>query len=208
MELSESEKNKIRLEEVYRQEVKKSFEENKSKKSSRIVTFLNTSLGIFILSTIFVSLFSWLYKEYSSYKMENDQKRVSLEKLKVEIPYRISYLKKANQHLFEKEFAQIFFMTSGMGRYIFPEYENRTSFSLIYEYSKKTPNKEKGGILLSSFEKVYDYYEKVYSNPIDTVLESNSGSSFIQTKFYKMQTNDSLDFAKEIQIMEEIIETW
>jgi hypothetical protein len=47
--LSNEEKNRIRAEEVFREEVRR---ELASKKGGRVLTFLNSALGIWLLSTM------------------------------------------------------------------------------------------------------------------------------------------------------------
>ncbi len=63
--LSESEKEKLRSEEIFRDEVRKSLG-TKPKGSSAFWRFLNSSFGIFILSTIVVGGLSFTYKEWQN----------------------------------------------------------------------------------------------------------------------------------------------
>ena len=66
--------------------------------TNKISVFLNSNLGIFILSTFFISFLSWAYTTYSSYLKEKSEKSNQTEKLEAEIrqvmdDYWDSYLK-------------------------------------------------------------------------------------------------------------------
>lgn len=53
--LVEADRERIRLEEGYRFEIRKSLEDRDSDKPGRVMKFLNTSFGLWLLSTVFVT---------------------------------------------------------------------------------------------------------------------------------------------------------
>jgi hypothetical protein len=60
-----------------------------SVKLDRITAFLNTSLGIWFLSTVAVGGISFFYSQMSSYLTERSRKRAQIERLHIEIINRL-----------------------------------------------------------------------------------------------------------------------
>ncbi|UII20846.1 hypothetical protein [Fulvivirga ligni] len=59
--LNQSDKERIKAEEIFRNEVRKELEQGK--KNSKFWVFLNSSFGIFILSSVLIGGLSFGYKE-------------------------------------------------------------------------------------------------------------------------------------------------
>jgi hypothetical protein len=79
--LTEIEKERIKLEEHLRFEIRTQLEKTNAKQVHPAVNFLNTNLGIFLLSSIFLSSFSWVYNEYKTNKdlrIKNQQEQTFL----------------------------------------------------------------------------------------------------------------------------------
>lgn len=73
--LSENEKLLIKAQEQYRREVSENLKSQKPTSSkSKIWNFLNTSLGIWLLSTVVVGFISWGYKSYKDNLNEKAEK--------------------------------------------------------------------------------------------------------------------------------------
>lgn len=98
--LSEPEKDMIRLEELYRIEIRKQLEE-KSQKKSRVWMFLNSSLGLWLLSAIVITWAGTLYTQSQNRqadtlrKQEVEREALSknselIDRLDLEIGYRFS----------------------------------------------------------------------------------------------------------------------
>lgn len=89
--LTDLEKQKIQLEEAYRFEVSKALIQKEKKPFwSKIGTFLNSALGLWLLSAIFVSGGVKLYEDYKSKQTELIKQEETLTKLDNEIGYRFS----------------------------------------------------------------------------------------------------------------------
>lgn len=87
--ITDEEKAKIKAEEIFRDEVKKSLIENK-KKANPFWTFLNSGLGLWFMSTIVIGLFTFLFNEYSHNKNERLERQTKIKQLDLEIESRIS----------------------------------------------------------------------------------------------------------------------
>src|SRR5205085_6480327 len=90
--LTDLEKEKIRLEETYRNEVKEVLQEKNIKKPffDKVISFLNTSLGLWLLSAIFVSGGVKLYEDYKANSEDKKKTNEAIAKLDLEISYRYS----------------------------------------------------------------------------------------------------------------------
>lgn len=90
--LSDSEKEKIRLEEIYRNEVTETLNNKSPKKSflSSLITFLNSSFALWLLSALFITYGLKLYDDYKSEKVDVKNTEEIISKLDLEIGYRFS----------------------------------------------------------------------------------------------------------------------
>lgn len=85
--LTDEEKSKIKAEEEFRGEIRKSL--NIDKKSG-FWTFLNTGLGIWFLSTIVIGLFTYFFNEYKETQKITTERDSKIKQLDLEIENRIS----------------------------------------------------------------------------------------------------------------------
>jgi len=85
--LTDEEKSKIKAEEVFREEVRKSLN---TRKNSAFWTFLNSGLGIWFLSTIVIGLFTYFFNEYKEAQKTTKERDSSIKQLDLEIESRIS----------------------------------------------------------------------------------------------------------------------
>jgi hypothetical protein len=91
MTISEEDKKHIREEEIYRNEIRKNLEKPKNK-SEKMLNFLNSAFGIFLLSSIFLT---GLTSGYSYIKDKIDIERIKQTKINhidLELSYRTSVL--------------------------------------------------------------------------------------------------------------------
>nr|WKN38232.1 hypothetical protein K4G66_05900 [Tunicatimonas sp. TK19036] len=87
--LTDDEKARIKAEEVYREEIKKSLADKKQD-SNPFWVFLNSGLGLWFLSTIVIGLFTYLFNEYKEDKRTNAEQESKIKQLDLEIESRIS----------------------------------------------------------------------------------------------------------------------
>ncbi|WBX98949.1 hypothetical protein [Chryseobacterium gambrini] len=89
--LTDLEKQKIHLEESYRKEIKELLNPKEQKSPrSKIISFLNSGLGLWLLSAIFISGGIKLYEDYKAKQTELTKQKESICKLDNEIGYRYS----------------------------------------------------------------------------------------------------------------------
>lgn len=89
--LNENERERIRLEETYRAEVRNKLAEEAPKpKKSPILAFLNSSLGLWLLSAVFITGAGALFTQYEHARAEDAKRRETIERLDLEISYRYS----------------------------------------------------------------------------------------------------------------------
>lgn len=87
--LTEEEKARLKAEEIFRDEVRKSLPAKKSKPNS-VWTFLNSGLGIWFLSTIVIGFFTYLFNEYKENKKTATEQETKIQQIDLEIESRIS----------------------------------------------------------------------------------------------------------------------
>jgi hypothetical protein len=92
--LDHVEKAKIKLQETYRNEIRKQLEaEAKSRSSSkRLWEFLNSGLGLWLLSAILITGVGALYTQYQNTRAEKIRTKELIERLDLEIGYRFSLI--------------------------------------------------------------------------------------------------------------------
>ena len=78
----------ITHDEVIRSKVRAEIS-NQTGQGSNLWKFLNSSFGIWILSSILLSGLTFLYTNYSAFKVEQTQAQARLSDLKDEISYRL-----------------------------------------------------------------------------------------------------------------------
>jgi hypothetical protein len=103
--ISEETKNRIQLEEWYRTEVRDQIQRKKERenrsRSSRLIGFLNSSLGLWMLSAIFVTGAGSAYtqwrtaheeqqKKETQARMDAEKMKETTERLRLEVGHRIS----------------------------------------------------------------------------------------------------------------------
>lgn len=89
--LEEQEKNRIRLEETYRAEVRAELERTKSVNSKNHAwTFLNSAFGLWLLSAVLISGAGALITRYQAHQTETKRNTERVERLDIEISYRLS----------------------------------------------------------------------------------------------------------------------
>lgn len=151
--LSEEDKQRIREEEIFRAEVQKSLSQPAPSKSfsGRLWAFLNTSLGIWVLSTIALGAVGWTYTQWQLSRQNVEQ----INKIDIEIEARLEAAERdlANRGLRENEkpfyIANLLLLPPMGERMVQPEFANRNLRSLMYELMNRLPISEQGEVLIA-----------------------------------------------------------
>src|SRR5579883_2392325 len=87
--LNDTEKERIRLEEFYRNEIRESIS---ASKGSPLWTFLNSTFGVWLLSALFVSGIGAAYTKYQEKSADRRRTQEATERLDLELGYRFSQI--------------------------------------------------------------------------------------------------------------------
>lgn len=87
--LTDQDKSRIRDEEVYREEVRKSLEPPRSR-AAGVLAFLNTSFGMWLLSSVVLAGVVAGYTHVAERARRAEERRTRVEKLDFEIEWRLS----------------------------------------------------------------------------------------------------------------------
>lgn len=90
--LTDETKNQIRNEEIYRLEIQEDLRKSKKDKN-KIWIFLNSSFGIWLLSSVALSIITWGYTQITSAVSENRKNLIDIAKHDAEIGTRIKSYK-------------------------------------------------------------------------------------------------------------------
>ncbi len=187
--LSDLEKEKLKSEEVFRFEVRKSLEV-KPKDNSTFWKFLNSSFGIFILSTIIVGGFSFTYKEWQNNvrnaeteKIETREKNNIRNRLRQETLVRLELIIKLKRgaKLYESLNVWIAYWGSSI------KYEKKLPFK--YYNSRSLFSKYESWTLFEVLAELNNYEEDTLSLVIDKtarLMHENfdylNGGEYLKTK--------------------------
>jgi hypothetical protein len=140
--LTDEEKNRIKYEEIFRQEIRLQLEGNNKPSSTwkKVWAIINTSFGIWLLSTIVVGLFTWSYARWEQDRTKQSQRNEVIRKLDIEISSRISSIKSSLNNV-STLYTYVRIMRSlgkpeefgPISEIIFPEFQNRSLISLMFE---------------------------------------------------------------------------
>jgi hypothetical protein len=188
--LTEAERNRIRLEELFRYEVQQQIEKKRDKeekkkdeKKSRwqdISTFINSAFFLWFLSSVIIGFISFSYTVWQKQREEErrlyEQKQTierEVKRLDAEISSRLNYV----NSLIMSQDPLLIEPTSVSGflalekpleaKYpvnVFPEYSNRTLQSLLWDLSRAVPEAEKWEIekALNESRKISSIYMKLH----------------------------------------------
>lgn len=88
--LTDDEKQRILEEERCRLEIRTKLESQQSPRGGRLVRFLNSNFGLWLLSALFISGLSGVIAWYKEYLAESHRIKDRIERLDIEISYRLS----------------------------------------------------------------------------------------------------------------------
>jgi len=157
--LSEEDKAKLIAEETFRYEVRKSLENKKAEGTGvKILSFLNSSFGLWLLSTVVVGFAANWYTDYRDKKIEIRKNHEIKRKLDTEISYRMTNLSTVfdgiymdlykkrygsyDAHRPSEVFVQADCLNSDNGDLwnVFPEFKNRSLTGLLFEIEQLEDN--------------------------------------------------------------------
>ena len=146
--LTEEDKERIYLQEEYRHEIRRRFEEaGKKSKVQRIWPYLNGAFSLWVLSAVVAGTVSWFYTKWER-QGEIERERASIQKkIDAEISSRLVY---AHTLTFQKgtvpdpigDTINVLEKPSE-GKYpvnVFPEFANRSLSSLLWELHQTLPD--------------------------------------------------------------------
>jgi hypothetical protein len=155
MSLSDEDRGRLRAEEIFRAEVQRSLCAPKSQ-LQRLLAFLNSSLGLWILSALFITGLSTTYSAWSAKQAERRRSEDAIRRLDIEIAHRIesisiigdgvvtfTQLHSAKAALRGASEARPEVGELGDYRPIFIEFNGRSLFSLIWELQRTLPQSER-----------------------------------------------------------------
>jgi hypothetical protein len=144
--------DRIRSEEIYREQVRQSLQPPPAVRS-RIMGFLNSSFGIFCLSSIIVAGFTTIYTRYTEGRQARSANEELVRKLDAEISYRISELRLLRTNIFPFDDlhtarAAVTGRTRSiadvgvLGNFdpIFPEFGGRSLYALLWQLQRLLPS--------------------------------------------------------------------
>ena len=167
--LTDTDKQRIKEEEIFRAEIQREL----IKPQNKVIKFLNTSLGIWLLSTLALGLYAWAYSRIQATQQNED----TVRRLDIEIEARIasSALQLEtivnNGQSVSKVFVWHLLSAPNNDRAVQNEFSNRNLRSLLYDLNGRVYHVERYFIrrAIDDVRKLeIDYLEKDLT-PEDTV---------------------------------------
>ena len=160
----------IRLQELYRAKLTHRFDS--AAPESKLWKFCNSTFGIFLLSSVFISSFSWTYTQWTTAHKERADRERSFQRLQMEIANRLRYAGAMTQRFPSSKYKMVREAIYGydpqgnlnpswIRHYsaVFPEYRERNLASLVWELSAlSTPQQREEILQLRSRVDVLEMY--------------------------------------------------
>jgi hypothetical protein len=146
LQLSETERQRIRAEEIFRAEVQKELQgpESPPSPASKVIAAFNRPLGLWFLSSVVLGLLGWAYATWEEDRAAKAQTRAEIIRLDIEIYGRVRQsaqrLEAATNAVGLRE--SIGMLDEGSG--IFAELENRSFEGMLLALLWLVPDEEKG----------------------------------------------------------------
>jgi len=135
--LSDDDKNRILAEERYRQEVRSQLSHEQG--STKLWKFLNSSFGIWLLTTVVIGTLTWAYTRWENERAAKALFRSNIAKIDIEINSRIQGI----YDTLSSEDALDFYSAIIEIRFsVYNEFSERTTRSLIIELTHLVPKNE------------------------------------------------------------------
>ena len=148
LHLSEVERQHIRAEEIFRDEIQKDIQRVVPAKSNTAKFFsaLNKPLALWFLSSVLLTGVGWAYTKWDETRAAQEQNRMEVMKLDIEVYGRLMRsarrLQSARNIVGLRESIEILDKSSG----VFPELENRSFEGILLVLTWLVPEEEKADI--------------------------------------------------------------
>jgi hypothetical protein len=152
-----------------------------SSKESGLWKFCNSNFGLFVMSTIFISLFSWTYGQWTASRRRHEEHEKTWQRLKVEVLNRERYVEKMTQRFSSREYKVIREAIYGRDSLanvnpswilhyspVFPEYKERSMSSLVWELESMARGKNVASLndLRSDVYSIEEYFDHLLYSEI------------------------------------------
>jgi hypothetical protein len=145
--LTDEDRQRIRAEEIYRAEIRAELESTEPAGSHphRVWRFFNAPVGLWLLSSVTISVLTWGYTAWTEQREEQAQHAEALRRLDTEATARLrSALTLLQQPPQPESPAAALMMLNRpadlpMATGVFPEFEKRTFYSLLWELRSVAP---------------------------------------------------------------------
>lgn len=175
-------KAEIYREEIYREEIRREILAARApeSRSARLLAFLNTSLGIWLLSSIMVSFITWAYSEHQA-KIAIEARNASVaNRLDLELANKISDFRERVNSAEKKFDLAIAIEQLDTFEPLFPEFKGRTFFSLLWELNSVVSKNER-----SDLQRTIKAWKELQQ--MKTALKANGQNTDIATVQEKLR---------------------
>jgi hypothetical protein len=139
--LSETDKARIRREEIFREEVRRGRCEVSSRRS-KALKFANTPFGLWCLSTLVVGLVSWGFTHWVEISKKRDTEHEAMRRLNVELARRAAELRyqiELDKSGSDTSFREVLDVVRHCRTPIFDEFAKRPLSSVLWERASLEP---------------------------------------------------------------------
>ena len=155
--LSEDDKSRIRREEIFRQQVQLEARSSQKSKMEQFWVFLNSPVCIFLMSSVLITGLGTLYTSFQAKQAIIRESAELARKLEIELHVRFQRISADLSRPLpdELEICNMTDRTGGISSEdyeVFPEFDKRQMFGLVFEFATVSP--EKGGSFAAQSEKL------------------------------------------------------
>jgi hypothetical protein len=191
--MNDQDKERIRREEIYRQEVRQEIAESAQRKTfrKRIWAFMNSPLGLWFLSTVAIGMLTWSYSQWQANEAREKEDQQHARRLYMEVVMRIKSVGNllANAQNKEQFFGAMSILDNptlgNLSFSIFPQFRNRSVRSLLWELALLDKAKELDRIesAIGAATQISERYQK-------TALELDSSSDLGEEPISKEEVEE------------------
>lgn len=203
MAVTQERHDEILAEERLRLEIQKQLKSDSPKRPrEKWFAFFNSNVGIFLLSSIFLSFFSWSYTNLKYQFNQSKVREIQFQQLKIEIAERYKSIEKVSSGYTNEEraFVRTAFFGLNKGKIdaksalpaytaMFPEYRDRNLKSLVWELRNLVVQNERSK--LDSIRLVLDTFPRYF-------WKSQKQTTNEGKEIWKLYQSDSLAFNDKI----------
>lgn len=208
MELTEDQQKWIKAEEIYRVEVQRQLKASSPRsRRERIFTFLNTPLGLWVLSSLFLGGLTAAYTHVQSQVAERNQMRMRIDQLNNQLALRLDYSLSLLQKGRSRNISQAgsddsrsayvsavnIFLDDQPETRLSPDFKERSTLSLVFELQGLDRSPPRSGI---------HSYDAMIGN-IGDLMEARQ--SLTSSRYIHLNDNDRKELLTRVDaVMEKI----